>query len=152
VYRFDGLAGVAGPQSGGGETAENESLVISCDSFSPFRLRPMRRFAPPVESSSSAPLCLLCCGSLSSSNTWIRCMTLRSLERARRRADRPTISGPRRRPPNTLDVPACARAVRLWGTSRCSPSPSIRARAFARGPLRRSSLKPNTTAAVPSLW
>src|SRR5262245_37684100 len=33
-HRFDGLAGVAGPQSGGGGTATNESHEIGSDSFS----------------------------------------------------------------------------------------------------------------------
>ncbi len=42
-----------------------------------------------------------------------RCMTLRSLERARRRADRPPISGPRRRPAER--VPLCRRAHALFG-------------------------------------
>jgi len=59
---------------------------------------------------------------------------LRSLERARRRADRPPISGPRRRPPHDHRVQACARAVRRWGASRSSPSPSIRARARGAAP------------------
>jgi len=70
-------------------------------------------------------------------SSFVRSFVRSLARRAPRRADRPPISGPRRRrahAPNGSSVSIRCTRVRLWGTSRCSPSPSIRARAWGAAP------------------